>query len=711
MENYTLEQHYVAAEFQKGMAQYQQEPLLLYGFGRNTEGVLHLTTGYSIAGLLGPSRTMGTLYGKPILSLHEAAKLSKKIVVIAPETAKLIIFRRIKDTAEKLGMEIYSFRGERIKESEYVYSQAGLDYWDQSWSGLKREVESHDVISFDIFDTLLGRYVLRPKDIFMLMENRIRTCERREIPFFEIRRTAEQNCAYGATIYDIYEKMREGGIAAEDCDHWRCEELELEKRLTYPKTKVVEIFRYALSLGKKVFLTSDMYLPKNEMEKILASHGIAGYTGLLVSCEEKAQKSDGTLYVKLSSMNPGKTILHIGDNRVADVDMALRMGIDAYHLWSGYNLLKVSSLSGLLDKPVPALGDRLSLGLLCAKLFDDPFALNETRGRVTLRTPEQMGYCFVGFWVLGFMQWASERVMEFKIEQFIYPSRDGFLFYRAAQIMREYGYMENVEHIYLKASRRALSITSIYSEQDIKAVFRERYRGTYGNMLRETFGISPDEDDAQQHMQAGSIEESLQYLCRYQSQIVAEAAQERKNYLLYLKSKNLVNQKRAATFDFVAGGTVQYHLERCLGKRLVGLYCGTLNHPNDLFPESGHILPAFGNNRKYDTQRTLFKVFPMMECLLVDGDDALEYIDESGKPVFRESKCSYEQILAVQRYACAAIDHFLSLFGRQQITLEGAEAILGAMFRRSCVVETPIVDVFSIHDEAIAGESSYYPID
>ena len=713
MDNYTLEQRSVADDFQKGMAAYQTEPILLYGFGRNTEGIIKLATRYNIVGVLGPTRTEGELYGKQILSLEEAAKLSRRIVIVASEANRKIIFRRIHEFAKTHNLSIHDITGKEMQEVADSYDQSDLDEWNHSWDDLQKAIAEHDVISFDIFDTLLARYVLRPRDVFALMEWEIEKSQGQHIPFETIRTEAERSCAYGATIDDIYEKIHQGGISREQCRRWRERELTLEKKLTYPRKRMVEAFQYARALNKQVILTSDMYLPKRDMEPLLASHGIAGYDALLISCEEKAQKNDGILYTRLKQLSKG-SILHIGDNQAADVRAARSMGIDSWHIWSGYDLFAVSSLSELLVEHMPALGDRLALGLLCAKLFDDPFALHETKGRVMVSTPEQMGYCFIGPWALGFMQWAARQIDELGIEQFIYPSRDGFLFYQIGRIMREYGYMADVDQIYIKASRRALSVASIQSEDDLPlALGPQRYRGTNGGMLKGRFGVKPRASDSAQAQEAGSIEESIAYLRSYMPEIYKEANWERKNYQAYLKQNN-VNDKKAAIFDFVARGTVQYYMEKLLNKRLVGLYCATIDHPNQMYPETNHVYAAFGNGGVYTKQGNrglLFRVMEMMETILVDGDNTLEFIDTDGTPVLSTYDGSYEQAMKVQRYASAFVQEYLSLFPQNQMTVEGAEKILSALFHHTCTVTKPVLDVFSNYDEGIPGENIFSVID
>lgn len=714
MDNYTLAQRSSADAFQKGMAAYQAEPILLYGFGRNTEGIIKLTDGYTIVGILGPTKTSGELYGKRILSLEEAAQMSSRIVIVASESSKRIIFRCIHKFAEAHNMVIHDITGKELQETSDSYDQSSLDEWNHSWDDLQKAIAEHDVISFDIFDTLLARYVLRPRDVFALIEWETEEALKRHIPFETIRTEAERSCAYGATIDDIYEKICQEGISREQCQRWREQELTLERKLTFPRKRIVKALQYAHALNKQIILTSDMYLPKRDMEPLLASHGIKGYDTLLISCEEKAQKSDGTLYIRLKQLSKG-SILHIGDNQASDVQAARSMGIDSWHVWSGYDLFMVSSLSELLVERMSALGDRLALGLVCAKLFDDPFALHETKGRVTVSTPEQMGYSFIGPWALGFMQWAARQIDELGIEQFIYPSRDGFLFYQIGQIMQKHGYMANVDQVYIKASRRALSVASIQSEDDLPlALSTQRYRGTNGEMLKNRFGVKPKAFNPAHANEAGSVEESIAYLKNYMPEIFKEASFERKNYQAYLKHHNIINDKKAAIFDFVARGTVQYYLEKQINKQLIGLYCATIDHPNQMFPENKHVYAAFGNGElysKYSSGGLMLQVMEMMETILVDGENTLKFIDTDGNPVLDTYESSYECAMAVQKSACTFIQKYLSLFPRSQMTVTGAEKMLGAMFHCTCTVTNPVLDMFSNYDEGIPGENIFSVID
>lgn len=713
MESFTQEQRMVADAFQNGFSRFQAEPLVLYGIGTNTKAILELTNGFTIAGLLDQyvENTGKVFYGKRVLSLKEAAAISRKIVIIARTVIVPVIYERIKAFTEEKGIEVYNYAGKLLKPNQGTYDTSDLKYWNYSWEDLKADIAGHDVISFDIFDTLLGRYVLQPRDVFSLVEEELRAAGR-EVPFTSLRAQAEQECGYAPSLDDIYERIHQMGYPSEDCQDWCDREFRWEEKLVFPRRRVVEAYYYAKALGKRVFLVSDMYLPAEKMEALLRNCGIEDYDGLLISCQERAEKRDGTLFARLLDTVGAQSVLHIGDNRFSDGESAQRMGFDTCLLYSGYDLLMISSIQALLANIPRELGGRLALGLLCAKLFEDPFALHATKGRVVLTQPEQVGCCFFGPWALSFMQWAAERVKENNIKEFLLLSRDGFLFYNIGKIMQGYGCMPAVELKYVKASRRALALASICTEEDLRTSIRRLGPNylTKGELLKDLFGITPAPSDTKQTEHIADLEDTVQYVIPYFSKIKADAAWKRENYEKYLRSMGLFNDCKTAAFDFVAAGTVQYYLEQQLGKQLLGLYCARSPSQNDAFFQEGCILSAFGESNSYDT-RVLTRMYIAIEGLLIDGDRQLLYFDDSGNPVFESDPgVSYEYSLETQKYACAFVTDYLKRFGCQLISTHTAEQLLDALFSLGCQIDPPVSDAF-ICDEPRGKEFYVIPPD
>lgn len=706
------EQYAVAAAFRKAFAAYQDEPLVLYGIGVNTDAILSLASEFSIVGLLDRdvSNVGKIFYGKQVLSLDDVATLSQKIIIVAQPLSVPIIFTRISKFAAEHCISVYDVSGRELGQeegSQSQYNSESLDMWGHTRQELLESIARHDVISFDVFDTLLGRYVLHPTDLFELVEQRFLKDQGRMISFKSLRIQAQRDSGYAPSLRDIYAYLHKSGVSLSDCKTLYSLEIQLEKQLIYPKQPVLEIFRYAKSQGKAVFLTSDMYFPKLEMEELLHDKGICDYDGLLISCEEKAEKSDGMLFLKLREKTHGFSILHIGDNPLHDESMARGSGCDAWRLWNGSDLFAVSSLRGMLAFPQENFGIRLALGLICAKLFSDPFILHKTKGRFVLSTPEQVGYCFVGPWALGFMQWISKQAELLGIEQLLYLSREGFLFFHLGQLIQKYGYMPNIDQFYIKASRHAVSVASLRTEQDIKKFLVRResnYRHdakTRKELLELFFSIHPSPDDQWASEAVGTPEEMFLYLRPYFPEILQNSAKKRTWYLNYLKNQNVLDQKKAAVFDFVAQGTIQTYLEELMEKKLIGLYMAVISHSREKFPVEERIYSAYGNLNNGTCRNSLAVTYVAMEAFLTDGDEMLLFIDDKGRPVFRH-QCDRPDklVLYAQESVCAFAKHYLELFGIQELNLNHLDHLLGCLFDRTACMFTPELLRLFCHDDA-----------
>ncbi|MBP3772506.1 MAG: hypothetical protein J6I53_07445, partial [Treponema sp.] len=126
----------------------------------------------------------------------------------------------------------------------------------------------YDVISFDIFDTLILRPFAKPTDLFLLIGHAL------EIPdFYQIRINAEKKVRqekfektgnYEITISDIYKVIERGtGISA---DKGIQTELEYEKRYCFANPYMKRVYDMLVELGKKIIITSDMYIPGEQMK-------------------------------------------------------------------------------------------------------------------------------------------------------------------------------------------------------------------------------------------------------------------------------------------------------------------------------------------------------------------------------------------------------------------------------------------------------------
>lgn len=190
-----------------------------------------------------------------------------------------------------------------------------------------------DVVSFDIFDTLIKRDVLLPTDVFELVS--MTYCERtgRVLNGYRTQRVrAEKNARLisareEVTLTEIYAFLFDYDVNT--CNQLMRLEIELEERICEPNEVIVELFYDLISAGRQVIITSDMYLPEWLIVRILRKCGCNGYEHLYLSSSYMKTKHSGNLFATLRKDYPTASILHIGDNPFADWVMAERAGLKA----------------------------------------------------------------------------------------------------------------------------------------------------------------------------------------------------------------------------------------------------------------------------------------------------------------------------------------------------------------------------------------------
>lgn len=507
------EQEFVVQQFQKAFLNWREEPFVLYGLGKNTEAILQGAKGYQFAGLMDARNVGNKFWGLKVLSDQEVLELKPRVVIIARESIVPVIYQRIAYMQEKHDIPIYNFRGELLGQKERKYSNQNLPYWNIAEADLRNAIDSHEYISFDIFDTLIMRKVLEPTDVFDIVERLLEEKGFENNRFRERRVSAEEALKYPA-IGQIYEELgKRYYISEEILCQWMQLETMVESRVLVPRGKMIELYRYALDQGKKVFLISDMYFPEKEMERFLRKCGVEDWDGLFVSCDYGRGKSEGGLFAVYKQHVAGEKYLHIGDNRRSDGEMAREYGLDTFQIYSGYEMWMASAMQTTLAH-VESLEQRCILGNLIWRCCENPFVLQKGKGVLAVDSPEKIGELFLGVLYDEFVGWLAGELAGKEIEQLLLPARDGFLI---EQMLIQQG-VQSFEYKYFKASRRAVSVAAIQSTEDILLLAERGFQGTYGELLQRRYGVNPRPGDALQNrkVKGAPVYDIREYVLSYQ---------------------------------------------------------------------------------------------------------------------------------------------------------------------------------------------------
>jgi FMN phosphatase YigB (HAD superfamily) len=218
---------------------------------------------------------------------------------------------------------------------------------DQSFRGLRRELTRtprlFQVISFDFFDTLVLRMCPAPADLFVEVGRRLAALDAFLRPtspreFFEIRRAAETRARELAQSAGRSVEVRLADIYAVLTPVLRSPEaaLEVERAVErdwcYLNPSTTSLLRFVRGLGYRVALLSDTYLSAEDLRDILATNGLDPclIDLILVSSEVGCGKYESGLFreaLRRLGVHANE-MLHIGDNPIADVQGAIRAGVE-----------------------------------------------------------------------------------------------------------------------------------------------------------------------------------------------------------------------------------------------------------------------------------------------------------------------------------------------------------------------------------------------
>jgi HAD superfamily hydrolase (TIGR01549 family) len=582
------------------------EPVILYGIGQKTGEII---PEMNVLGLMDETQTGAYFYGKKVLSYDEVATSGvRKIIIVARRANTRIIYRRIADFCQKNNIAVYDVDG-----NSYPEKTAGFNF--SKYSEISREklcltIKAADTVSFDIFDTLLIRTVLYPEDVFYLFGEA-----------FAKARIAAERAFYAEgkypDIYEIYKELTAFPITAED-------EIAAEKSVLRARTEMVDILSFAKKIGKKIFLTSDMYYPKKIMKDLLSGCGIKiSENDILVSSDIGKSKANG-LFEELIKKSGGGRILHIGDSYEGDILSAKKSGIDdTFFIPSIAEMLEDSYVGELLQF-AKTLPDRKMIGVFAANALRDPFLFSKTGGKFRLSSLDCAAYTFIAPVVLKSFCEMIKIAENEGVETILLGARDGYLFSEIYQKLSPHLKMPKM--YYFLISRALAVCAALKTEDDIKEAMNLPWNGNAEGLIKTRFKIAepktrnPDETDTE-------------YILRHSDEILSVAKKTRLKYLSYVSKFDLQKNQKIGFFDLASSGTCQKALAAITDFDLTGIYIFAVRHNNG-YKSEVPVKGIFGTVDPYKKNSYLFDNYLLLENILMSDDPTIADFDESGNPIF-----------------------------------------------------------------------------
>ena len=598
-----------------------EKKIIIYGLSTETERVLIEWNGkYNVVGLLDGFMTEGEQFGYRILDINEVVRMDNiAIIVVARPGSCKVITKRIGALCREHNVPLFDIRGnDLLEEKKVVYDfKAVSGYTKQE---LLRAIDESEAVSFDLFDTLLVRNVSSLDDLLSIIDIRLRDKNINITDFVNIRTRAEKKLSIGRAprLDKIYgEVLNSTNELNADAEELSIIEYAVDLDTIEARREMVTLVNEIIEMGKPVYITSDCYYSKTQLQEILKVIGVNKVTDIIVSCEYDTSKT-GNLFEKLIAIAGTKNIIHIGDDTVADEESAKRHGIKAFRIYSAIELLELIGGLNLLYND-QSLSDRIRIGMFTANLFNSPFQFEDDSKYINVNSPFDIGYLFAAPMVMDFTRWFEEKTIELGIENRWLCARDGFLLRRLYEVM-----YPDVRVEYFYTSRISAIRAGMDSFEDIEYVDSMKFTGEVEDNLRTRFGI----DIA--CISGDDIDEDESGLLKYVKPIIQNSIVKRENNKKYINSLN-VKDGDISLFDFVAKGTSQLYIQKLVNNHIKGLYFMQLE-PQFMKDMNLDIIPFYKEEER--EKSAIFENYYILETLLTSPEASVDEFDDNGTPVF-----------------------------------------------------------------------------
>ena len=521
------------------------------------------------------------------------------------------------------------------------------------------DFSKYTTVSFDLFDTLIKRDVRKPIDVFKIVYSRLNDKYKCNFPYD--RRMAE---------LDLYKKKKYEEISIDEIydnfppsyskkakDEFKKMELEIEYEICTFNEKIRTLYNEACK-NKKVIIITDIYLPKEHIEKVLKKCGV-NYDKLYLSSDIRLKKKTGNLfkYVLDNLKISPKEMIHIGDNKISDYKIPKTLGISTYKIRpvennSTYNSIttnntsfEYSILSSFINNRVPLITDRL----------------------------EKIGYETLGPLLFGFSKWLYNNFEKEKYDKILFLSRDGQIIKKAFDI---YDIQHKYNSHYFYASRRALIVPNLKDCSNVKEMFDLFTFPKYitMNAIIKKFGLPLDYLEVKKTLSKYKIDANKSfYFEKYDDlndtykdalndlyiSIVNNSKEEHDNEYKYINNKLSKEDKHIAIIDIGWYGNMQINLEKTLkqiGDFIVsGYYIGLVPKYSNkkALKMTGYLFNTNDNSfENYIREKNFNSLFELL--FSADHGTVIKYKNDNNV-VLSDFEYSSEQLKKIQKLQNGAL--------------------------------------------------------
>lgn len=514
-----------------------------------------------------------------------------------------------------------------------------------------QHINKYNVISFDIFDTLITRKVVSPTDVFNQVGEKLKIKN-----YKKFRVLAEKQARESAFLEKGTEEVTLSDIITRLChllnidlnkkDLIEKTEIYFELSNVVPRKMGVNLLRYCLSRNKKVIFVSDMYLGRDVIAKLLNKCNIPLVDDVFISCELGKNKKTGSIFPYITGLLnvSGENILHIGDNELGDSSVPIKKGWNVYRIPRSIDIAKsdknITSYVEYFLNNRNLLSD-CYVNLLCNKYYDSPIIKYRS---LFSGNAYRLGYLAMSLLVVSFAVYIHRKIKEIGIDKVYFLSRDTKIVYDVFNKL-----FSDVNTHYILSSRSICRKVSAVSMSDLlNPVYSPVYSQEIGYFLTNNYNIELNDEVLSVLNENGIDSFSFKIGNKFDKNrltdivfslkdVAFDSAKKQRMLLTeYLNINEMCSDETVAIVDIGYAATAQSTYIDVLSKdNIYGIYLGTFNTAYQNLRETDKIFGYLCNFASPSSSNTILSSHRFLcETVFCDSSDSFLHLNDDLSPVF-----------------------------------------------------------------------------
>lgn len=477
---------------------------------------------------------------------------------------------------------------------------------------LRRQISLVDLVSVDVFDTLVLRPTLSPTALQYFAARAVVDHPAEAESWVTERSAAEHRARVrhsdvgDVTLAEAFDEL------PRSMQPMQQHEIDIESRVAVSRRWLIDELRAAKQRGTRVVAMTDTTLPADVVRAVVAQVGGEGlFDEWYVSNERRARKDQGGMWgvVAASEGIPPQRWLHLGDNERSDIQQALTHSVGWSLVPSPRAVAQFHAPGGHLERGNWAT--QSALGLSATRLYD---------GRSDPSSEAVFGYSVLGPLVAALGAEVVRRRRDRPHERVLLMARDTALVYQVLQQWHADAPDAVPVVEYFQVSRRAALAASAAGGLDIDLVLDAgAFEGVFTDLVEARLGVRPEGEQFAVTVRHPAQRELCAALLAELAEPVRAAGEEQLAGLRrHLSELGIDDRTPMCVVDLGYSATTQRALARVLPNQISGLYGVTTPAG-----EATGAAALFGSGVRFWTGHWFLDHSLLLEALLSSTDGAV----------------------------------------------------------------------------------------